>query len=588
MVISHDPFIANETMPLKSKVSLDMNPAPRLDRIAANLVDTTIVITFAKVFAAKAIYSLRVAINFDLDQSLLASAYNILWLTFSVQLIYMALTHRLLGRTIGQALFSLKTVSLVNTKPMDQYTLVSRTFLTFVSVFLVFPILSILTNRDGRTFYDKIFETLVVSDKPNTKRTDSFLPLDKLLGSSLVLILFVFLSYMSLFFAKNTLKFKSDFVKNSKVCKAITDIHQIWTDSKIEESRLDVALAMYSAGELSVECLSKEIEFEFSVNSNSATAFFAKGLISIENDTKFIKYFKKACAVDPNSSACLVSSWMSFWPNFYEGEVQKIDFSHHPTFVKIWAIKRNHQKGNILQLAKILNEMQVPHGMEGFYTEHLLRVKYFTNDTKSFEGVLKIAENRNLRPRKLSELYCSIAVSENCEAFAKVKNCNSLTINRETDSHLQNMYYACKGLARNIFSSNTDFENYYLKIAKKEKPLLNELKNIFTDTEASFALRYSSLNTFFNEIANIDYLIAVKQDWESSASKDFIWRLTGEKLKAKFISLNDLQQSFQVFKKLASEFEEVQNKADFLDSFKTDDRSPAQSELNGNAESKGP
>ena len=587
MVIGHDPFLLDQKSASKSKSLESLNPAPRLDRAAAALVDATIVVTLAKVFAAKAIFTLRVALSFDLDQSLFASIYNILWLTFSVYLIYSALTYRLLGRSVGQAIFSLKTISTLSQKPLDQYTLVLRTFLSFVSLFMVFPIFAVFVNKDGRTFYDKICDTLVITTRTDTKRYNTYIPFDKLIGSSLVLILFVVLSYTSLYFAKNTLKFKADFVKNSKVCRALTDFHQTWVKNKFEESRLDVALALYSAGELSADCLSQEIDFEFSIQNDSPTAFFAKGLISIDSDTKFIKYFKKACEVDAQSSACLVSSLMSFWPNFYEGEPKAVDFTNHPTFVKVWAIKRLHQKGHILQLADVLSEMRVPTGMEGFYAEHLLRAKYFTGEAKNFEGVLKIAENRNLRERNLNEMYCSIAVSEDCQAFESVQSCKSLNITRQTDSHLQNMYYACNGNSRNIFSSDSKHEKYYLKMAKNEKQLLNDLKSIFMDSSASFALRYSSLNTFFNEVTNFDYLASFKEDWESMSSKDFIWRLTGEKLKSKFNSANELQMSFQVFKKLASEFEEINSSPNLLKDLSAEQRFPAQTDSSSAPKPKG-
>lgn len=561
-------------------MALVYNPAPRLDRAAAGLVDATIVLTLAKVFAAQAIFSLRVAVSFNLEQSLFASLFNIVWLTFSIYLVYTVLTYRLLGRTIGQSLFALKTSSMISNRYLDQYTLVLRALLSFVSVFLVFPIISIFLNRDGKTFYDKITETVVLTTKTDVRRHNTYIPFDRLVGSSLVLLLFVCFSYVSLYLTKNTFKFASDFTQNEKVCKLLTDTHQSWIKNKFEESRIEVALALYSAGELSVDCLSKEIDFELSVQAQSATAYFAKGLISIENDSAFIRYFKKSCEADSRSSACLVATWMSFWPNFYEGEPEDINFSEHPTFVKVWSIKRHHQKGNLLRLAQILEDMSVPMGLEGFYAEHLMRVQYFTGQTKTFEDVLKIAENRNLRARNLSENYCSIAVGEGCSAFRDIKICSSLNITRETDSHLQNMYYACGGQARNIFSSNTEHEKFYLRLAKNEEHILDNLKSILFNSDNAFPIRYATLNAFFSSVANFDYLSSFKKEWESSTTKDLIWRLTGERLKSKFNSENELQLSFQVFKKMTSEFKEIQNKVDFLEEFQKEGRFPAQSTEN--------
>lgn len=372
MVLGHDPLILKQKIQSEKNEDLHLNLAPRLDRLASAIVDATIVLSVSKVFAAKAIFSLRVASNFNLDQSLFASVFNIIWLTFSVYIIYKIVTFRTLGRTLGQMLFSLKTKNISGHKDLDQYTLVLRSFLAFVGLFFIYPIISILINKDGRTFYDKICETVVLSSKVSARRINSSLPIDKLIGSCLVLIVFASMSYASLYLTNNTFKFKGDFAQNKKVCHQITDLHKSWTKSKVEESRIDVALALYSAGELSTECLSKEIEFEFSIDPLSSTAYFAKGLLTIENDDNFIRYFRKTCELDQISAACIVASWMSFWPNFYEGEKQISDFNSMPTFARVWAVKRNYQKGNISRLSEILTKMDVLTGLEGFYAEHLM------------------------------------------------------------------------------------------------------------------------------------------------------------------------------------------------------------------------
>lgn len=578
MVIGHDFSSLKQTDSIAESNTPLYETAPRLDRVAAALVDMTIVITLSRVFAARSIYALKVSANFGLDQSLFASGFNIIWLTFSVLLVYNVLTYRILGRTFGQILFSLTTVSANKFKLIDSYTLVLRSFLSFIGFFLFFPILSIFLNKDGRTFYDKICETIIVTSRVHRKSKNVILGFDKLMGSIIVLVLFVSLSYTSLYLSKNTFKFKSDFVKNSKICSHITDFHNHWTENKIQESRLEVALALYSAGELSVDCLSKEIDFEFNINPVSPSAYFAKGLLSFENDSSFMRYFKKTCEIDLESSACHVATWMSFWPNTYEGERPVSEYKDMPMFMRIWDIKRQHQKGNIATLKELIHEMPVPKGLEGFYAEHLMRVELFQGQSKAFENVLKLAENKNLRSRKLTELFCGTVVGDGCENLKIYDVCNRMDINRSTENHLQNMYYACHGTEKRIFSTNTLVEDYYRKLATKELLILDDLKNIFLDSNLSFPIRYATLNSFLKQVTNLEYLLKAKEDWEKTATKDFIWRLVGEGFKNKLKALGDTQSSFGVYKSLAREYHEMKINTDFFKNENKNeiDRVPAQ------------
>lgn len=586
MVIGHDPNILSEVSSEKNRRKVDYNPAPRLDRFAAGVVDSTIVVMLAKVFASQSIYSLRVSVSFDLENAILASLFNIFWLTFAVFLIYKVATYRIFKRTLGEIFFSIQTVSVLNAKSLDQYTFVLRTSLSYASVFFLYPVLSIFLNRDGRTFYDKICETVVVTNKPDTRRLNFYAPYDKLAGSLMIIFTFICFSYSSLYLSQNVFKFKSDFAGNAQVCSYIGDFHQAWTDNKLTESRLEVALALYSAEELSASCLKKEIDFELNVNPKSSTAYFAKGLLSFDDKNKFLKYFIKTCELDPRSTGCHVASWMTFWPNPYEGE-NKVEMDQLPVFGKIWLIKRHFKKGNMQALAKALGEMPVPKGLEGFYAEHLMRVEYFQGHANQFGEVIKLAENRSQNPRNLTEAVCSIAVSESCEAYNALPMCHKLTLARSSDSHLQNMHYACEGNSRNIFSSSQKHEDYYMRLAKKEHFNLDNLKSIFLDSSHSFNVRYATLNTFFRNALDTDYLQKVKSDWEAAESKDFIWRLAGENLKDSFKDHGDPQNSFYVYKKLSSEFSEIEPRDDLLNYVKESIRYPAQASPEKNIKPKG-
>lgn len=593
MVIGHDPnlFENLEKQPVAEEFNL--GPAGRLDRLAANVIDFFIVFSVSKVFASKALLSLKIAFNFDLNYTVLASLFNVVWLSFSVYLLYTVITYRLIGSTIGQYFFSLKIVHDDPTQlkqvagqklkiiKISHFTLVLRTMLSFLSLFLIFPVFGVFLNPRGKTFFDKVCDTLLITTRKNSVRTEYFFPLHRVVGSLLVLSFFLAASLISLFFMKKTFNFEMDFSNNKKVCQEINSYHADWNQDGFEESRLDVALALYSAGELSVECLTKEIDFEFSINSNNPTAYFAKGLLSFENEDSVIKYFKQSCRLDSGSAACMVSSWISMWPNFLEGEtnlrsIAKVtDLSDQPTFYKVWLIKRYHQKGMLLNLEKALEDFKMRRGLEGFYAENLMRVKLFQEKQTEFDTVLKLISNVGNRDRNLTESFCSVVIGDSCERFQSYNECKSLKLNRSSDSHLLNMRNVCYNKDDKIFSSDLNHENFYKMAAKKEPYVLSDLKLIFMDTKNKFAIRYATLNRFFDFVTNVDYLNLLKEEWEMETTKDFFWRLIGEKLKNKFVVVGETQKSFEVYKSLTAEFEELKLK-DLIVPERVESRFPAQ------------
>ncbi len=576
MVIGHDPNLFNEQEKQPVAEEFNLGPAARLDRLAASVIDFFIVFSVAKVFASKSLLSLKIAFNFDLNYTVFANLFNIVWLSFSVYLLYTVITYRLIGCTLGQYFFSLRIVhddptqlkqvpgQKIKLVRVSHFTLVLRTILSFLSVLLIFPIFGMFLNPRGKSFFDKVCDTLLITTRKNSTREEYRLPFHRLVGSLLVLAFFSGASLTSMYFMKKSFNFEMDFSNNSKVCQEINSYHNDWNKNGFDESRLDVAVALYSAGELSVECLTKEIDFEFSINSNNPTAYFAKGLLSFENEDSVIRYFKQACKIDEASAACSVSAWISVWPNFLEGEsllsAENRSSEIEPTFYKVWLIKRYHQKGMLLKLSKYLEEFKMRRGLEGFYAENLMRVKLFQEQKTDFDTVLKLIANVGSRDRNLTESFCSVLISDSCQRFQSYPECNSLTLNSSSDSHLLNMKNVCYKNDNKIFASDLKHETFYKLAARQEPYLLSDLKTIFMDTKSKFGIRFATLNRFFDSVNNEDYLNSVKEEWEMESSKDFVWRLVGEKLKNKYITMGDTQKSFEVYKTLTSEFDELKLK----------------------------
>ena len=392
----------------------------------------------------------------------------------------------------------------------------------------------------------------------NKKYKNFGFPYSRVLNSIMVLFVFAGMSFFSIKIMKSPLDFKYDFVTNEKVCKEITEKRSVWSEDGIEENRLEVALALYSAGELAVSCLKKEIDFELELNASSSSAYFSKGLLSLESDIDVIKYFKKTCQLNPFSQACLVATWITQWPNSYEKESAIVGetFNELPTFAKVWSIKRDYSKGNVRRLSMNLKDFLVPQGLENFFTEHLTRLAVF-EDGDHFAPVLKLSNLKSKRNRSLTEKYCATKISQSCKKYDEYKICTSLKISRQTDKHLVNMLHACHGESKKVFSSDELKEKFYLQMARNDDFILNDLKLIFMNNKNGFNIRYATLTKFFSSTQDSEYLALLKDEWINEQYKDFFWRLIGENLKEKFVTLSDQQNSFEVFKALAREFDDI-------------------------------
>lgn len=546
----HSSDSPNEDIPKK------LLAAPTLDRLAAFIADLMIIIPIFKVFAFQSIQTLRLSVGFELTLTLFTSLFNIVWIMFAVLIIYQFTTYKFLKKTLGQYLFKIQVVHTKSFQPIDLFTLIQRNTLFFLSFFLIFPFFSVFLEKKGRTFYDRILNTLVVSQKKSPLRFQFDFPANKIFSASLMLVGFIFLSSISLFFMTQSFKFVSDFKNSDRICKKVSTHHLEWSKRDIHETRLEVAIALYSAGALSVECLEKEIQFEISLNNKSPEVYFAKALLSADDEDLSTKYFRQVCQINAHTPICEVVTWITYWPNSFEGEYSSNSNYKKPILYYIWSIKRSFSKGAIFRLRHALNSFFVLKGLESFYAEHLMHLSFINGRSEFIQNILKVTEHSFSKEKKLKEKYCSLVISETCEGFKDQNLCLGLDVNEIVDSHLKNMIYSCAHKPNQIFSTEPLKSKFYKKLASKEIQQVNEMNSFFKDSKESFSFRLTVLNTFLKSIKNKEYLKKNHNDWAKSSEKDYFWRVWGEKLKDKFKSTGESQRVFEIYKTLSQEYKE--------------------------------
>lgn len=156
------------------------------------------------------------------------------------------------------------------------------------------PFLSVMTNRKRRTFYDRIGDVSVVSTKHEFE--SQAYDLEFRYWQSFVATLVVFVGFL---FSALVWKNYTKIVNRSASFAALYEKHYFC--SEVEningEDRLQVAVALNFAGQLTDSCLDREADFVLWKQkfSDYSLAYYAKSLTT-EDSEKEKKYLEQACA----------------------------------------------------------------------------------------------------------------------------------------------------------------------------------------------------------------------------------------------------------------------------------------------------
>ncbi|MCO5113299.1 MAG: RDD family protein [Bdellovibrionaceae bacterium] len=557
MVIGHDFPKAKE---LKNTESKEASPqgaflAPALDRVAAAIVDLMVLLPIMKVFSSKLIITLKITYSFQMYIGFLSALFVLAWTAFVLYICYQATSIIIFKRTLGQYFFGIELKEHNTLKRPDAYILILRSLLSFGALCFAIPLFAILTDEKGRTFYDKITDTIMISTKPRGETLRTTMTFHRVLGSFLMFNFLLIIGAVSFFLSSNFYKFKTDLSSSEKLCEEVTNTYDKWWDSGVYESRLEVALALFSAFRVGTPCLDQEANFEIGLNNKNPLAYLAKGFVASQtNDALALEYFNKVCQVSPDSKPCELVLWINKWPNRYEGE-KNFHMSENPFYLQIWSLKRDLAKGNMGKFSNDLEEFEVQSGVENFFAEMQMKSAGYLNRPEEYASVLKVLKGNNPSSSTFNERICSSLLAQGCMALQS-QNCKSLNIPKSTNSHIKNTYYSCIGEKHNIYTSDITLKKFYEGFADDALVDLDVVKSILKNNSHSADVRLAALNKGFMQINSLDYLKEMLTDWQNMNYRDYVWRMWGEALLSKLSEHDDKTHSFMVFKSLNKEYNE--------------------------------
>lgn len=184
------------------------------------------------------------------------------------------------------------------------------------------PFLSVMTNRKRRTFYDRIGDVSVVSTKyePESHSGD----LEFRYWQSFVATLVVFVGFL---FSALVWKNYTKIVNRSSSFAALYEKHYFCSEVENinSEDRLQVAVALNFAGQLTDSCLDREADFVLWKQkfSDYSLAYYAKSLTT-DDSKKEKSYLEQACAGQLTEKFGSLTQGCKIANSFLTGETEKL------------------------------------------------------------------------------------------------------------------------------------------------------------------------------------------------------------------------------------------------------------------------
>ena len=537
-----------------------------LDRIASNVIDYVIFIPFFAIISFFLKRQIKEAKFLDLNFGLGFGAISYILFFCLCFYFFRLLCYILFKKTPGQKAFNIKVLrkdQFNNYKELNFVEFLNRVYYELISLILIFPGIELLYKNDGRIFQDRLSETYMRSRKKfdlNEKNKKFKTLLYKYLTIKKQILFVFIISFLSFFSYKLILDNPFDQKKQSSVssgCGIVDQVFQDWSDQGFEESRMNAVLALYTAQAIDSECLEKESLLETRLNRKSSEGYLGFGLV-YKNDPIFDKMVSKACSGE-NLYACDLVKTVKEWP------MVSLKFSEDksPLYYKVWKIQQLYAAGFWNESLDLLNKITPRKEIAPFLNQFRVRSLIFLNRLSEAKyAALTTYSYMNEGDRNRFGLWvCKESVRRNCDFQDGI--CRNLRESLAEQSSPEIIAYdmseeKCESSEKSNYMSSMES----LKI-----------KEIFSlQSNGNFEKAYFNLNQFLKESDfNSTHLIETRLSWIensmtpeslellfddwSSEQKNYRWRLVGDALYKKYISMNDLHKAKNVSVKLKKQYD---------------------------------
>ncbi len=208
---------------------------------------------------------------------------------------------------------------------------------------------------------------------------------------------------------------KSELEADEYLCSSVT--HAL--DSG--DNRIDKAIALYLADEISEDCLSSEADFVLWTPSDleKSWAYLAKGLLKKYDSEQFEAYLQKACDVDENGPACDLAQYQA-------------DPLHHQIPVgsetgRILQVVQDFETAHYAKAEKMFQSLGRVSGFETFSRQGVVKSLWAQNQIEKSKGAYLNVIHQLVpsQKRELSAWICHEELDRGCTQAA-IEACEDL------------------------------------------------------------------------------------------------------------------------------------------------------------------
>jgi uncharacterized RDD family membrane protein YckC len=305
-------------------------------------------------------------------------------LSLILLIIYQALAIMLWEKTPGQFFLKLKIVNhQFPERRLSSTQALLRSFLMVLQTLFIFPWLEVLSHPLRRALHDRASDTTVVTLKAYGDLGPH--PLESAIVRQVLFVaaaVFSMWSITSVGFVYR-MALHGDFKKNELIrdqylCDSVTD------HVDHGESRIDKAVALYLADQISSECLQAEADFIFwqPDSGKQDWAYFAKSILYRGEESKSEKYLQKACEISKESEVCKISKQMQ--TSNVKGPFESLSGK------MIW-LESLYSKSDFAAAERAAHELSAIDGLQGKALEKIMKMAWLKEDFGHARGILEAA-----------------------------------------------------------------------------------------------------------------------------------------------------------------------------------------------------
>ncbi|MCC7405515.1 MAG: RDD family protein [Bdellovibrionales bacterium] len=352
--------------------------ASPLDRLAAVIVDLFLVI-----FPVSALVGApfkREIMKALILQDETEFAFYLVMITLSsglVVIVYQTLMVWLFGGTLGKMFWGLRVERLwKHRRPTFTAALLRSVFWLFDSLLAMVPHLAVFSNEKRRPFHDRVSDTVVVTIKNREARSPGIIEASFVHGvvAAFAVFMVIFLTFSSFDYyldAKSKDPLVSSLEEDGSLCSSVGEAAEDWPTVDGETpDRLQVAMALFAAGEVAKSCLSAEVDLKLvREGEESPLAYLAQSFVHADNAELSDRYLARVCELAPDSDSCKMSEVVSLWTEEKWNEVESIFGALDKTqehYIFVWAVRHYVRRGDFHLASKYLEKIEPRRGLGSF------------------------------------------------------------------------------------------------------------------------------------------------------------------------------------------------------------------------------